>query len=501
MRSAAQVVETQEVARSRAGLFATRSLQVHHLRFLVLALDVTLLFVAGYLAIARTESAGGGVLHGTRILQAMTGIFILGFFAVLCWASRIHNPLKLVQRRWIPQIGRAVVCFGAPAVVPILVCLAFWDHADPVVRTTLQSLVMFEMAAVAFAVGSRGMLLAALPALNGRQLYRSRIAIVGSGESARRLIDWIEHSASELFEVIGVFDDRSAKRIENFDVARKIRGTTLDLIELFKFTSIDKVVVALPHHAEDRLLNVLQRLRKMPVDIALAPDLVGFHRRDQQTADLAGLKLLSLAHRPIRQPRRFMKDVFDVLVSGVALVFGAPVLLAIAVLIKLDSPGPVFFRQARQGLGDRIIHVFKFRTMRVEMADINGSQQTLRNDPRVTRLGAWLRRTSLDEVPQLINVLRGEMSLVGPRPHTPHMLIGNRHHYEIISEYSFRHRVKPGITGLAQVSGLRGAVDTPEQLRARVEMDLRYIDNWSLWLDIKILYRTFIVCISGTNAF
>jgi len=228
---------------------------------------------------------------------------------------------------------------------------------------------------------------------------------------------------------------------------------------------------------------------------------MGFNAADQETAEMAGLKLHSLAHRPIREPQRLIKTGIDFAAASAALVFLSPLLLLIASIIKFDSDGPIFFRQRRQGLGDRLFDVYKFRTMYCDLSDPKGAHQTKRGDPRVTRIGAFLRKTSLDELPQLMNVIRGEMSLVGPRPHTPHMLIGDKKHYEIVSEYSFRHRVKPGITGLAQVNGYRGAVDTPDQLKARVDLDLYYIDHWSLWLDIKILWRTAFVCFSGRNAF
>jgi polysaccharide biosynthesis protein PslA len=179
----------------------------------------------------------------------------------------------------------------------------------------------------------------------------------------------------------------------------------------------------------------------------------------------------------------------------------SPLLILVSVLIRLDSSGPILFRQPRQGLGDTLFNVYKFRTMYQDRGDTRGQQQTQRDDPRVTRIGALLRRTSIDELPQLLNVLRGEMSLVGPRPHTPHMLVGDKRIFDIIDEYSFRHRVKPGITGLAQVKGFRGAVDTPEHLRTRIDYDLYYIDHWSLWLDLKIIFRTAFICFSGANAY
>jgi lipopolysaccharide/colanic/teichoic acid biosynthesis glycosyltransferase len=187
--------------------------------------------------------------------------------------------------------------------------------------------------------------------------------------------------------------------------------------------------------------------------------------------------------------------------AALLLLLLGPLLLVLALGVKLSSPGSVFFRQERHGLGNRVFQVFKFRTMRVEMHDLGGRRQTERNDPRVTFFGAILRRTSLDELPQLINVLKGDMSLVGPRPLPLQMRVDDRLNYEIVAEYAFRHRVKPGITGLAQVKGHRGPVSSAEALRSRIACDLYYIDHWSLWLDLKILAKTSAVCVLGKNAF
>jgi putative colanic acid biosynthesis UDP-glucose lipid carrier transferase len=284
-------------------------------------------------------------------------------------------------------------------------------------------------------------------------------------------------------------------------VAPLLRGNTGDLIELYKSAPFDKIVIALPHSAEDRLLHLLRKLRQLPVDIALAPDLIGFRSANQGQSEIAGLRLYKLTDRPIRGSQRLVKGGIDRALSALALLFLSPLLLLVVLAIRLDSRGPILVRQPRQGLGDSLFQVYKFRTMHTDLGDADGRQQTQRDDPRITRIGAWLRRTSIDELPQLFNVLRGEMSLVGPRPHTPHMLIGDKQIFDLVDEYSFRHRVKPGITGLAQVNGYRGAIDTPEHLRARIDYDLYYIDHWSLWLDIKIMFRTAAICFTGVNAY
>jgi Undecaprenyl-phosphate glucose phosphotransferase len=379
--------------------------------------------------------------------------------------------------------------------------LLFIRSGETEVHHLISWLLWFEVIGVAATIAAHSFFQLVRPMLSGRTLARQRIAVIGSGESAARLIEWVELTAPGLFEMIGVFDDRDGRRTRNSSVAHQIRGNTADLVEVYKSAAVDKVVIALPHSAEARLLDILRRLRVLPVDIVLAPDLMGFNAAERETAELAGLKLHSLAHRPIREPQRLVKTAIDFAAAFAALIFLSPLLLAIAAIIKLDSAGPIFFRQRRQGLGDRLFDVYKFRTMYCELGDPKGANQTKRGDPRVTRIGAFLRKTSLDELPQIINVLRGEMSLVGPRPHTPHMLIGDKKHYEIVSEYSFRHRVKPGITGLAQVNGWRGETDTLEKMQKRVEFDHKYIREWSPWLDLKILAQTVTTVLSRKNAY
>jgi Undecaprenyl-phosphate glucose phosphotransferase len=473
-------------------------LQPQQVGYLSLVVDLILFWSAGIVAWFSTEAPASDLFRLSAI--STIGLCCVVFIG-LCRTLRIHDPLVLLHGKAASHIARALVCAGTPVLVPLLASLPLMASDDPAVHHLVDWLVAFELMAVAFSLVAQTVFHIARPVLGDRILARQRIAVVGSGEAAARLVRWVELTAPGLFDVIGVFDDRENRRTLESSVASKIRGSTADLIELYKSAAFDKIVIALPHSAEARLLHLLRSLRRLPLDIVVAPDLMGFNAADQETAEVAGLKLLSLAHRPIREPQRLVKTAIDFVVAAAALLILTPLLLVIAAAIKLDSDGPVLFRQRRHGLGDRLFDVFKFRTMYCNLGDPAGANQTKRDVPRVNWIGAMLRRTSLDELPQLFNVLRGEMSLVGPRPHSPHMLIGDKRHYEIVSEYSFRHRVKPGITGLAQVSGHRGAVDTPDQLKARIDLDLYYIDHWSLWLDFKILCRTAAVCASGLNAF
>jgi putative colanic acid biosynthesis UDP-glucose lipid carrier transferase len=477
---------------------AAAGIQPQQLAYLSLLIDVVLYVGSGAAAWTRLDPQPSDIF---KLMALTTLALTLVIFTACCRAFKTHDPLALLHSAALPRMAKVIVSAGLPGLIPLLISLPLANSNDAPVHDFIRWLLAFELLAVLTVTAAHGMFHAARPRLARTLFTPRRIAVVGSGESAARLIRWIELTAPGLFEIIGVFDDRDSRRTISSSVAHKIRGNTADLIELYKSAAFDKIVIALPHSAEARLLYLLRTLRRLPVDIVLAPDLMGFNSAEQETSEVAGLKLLSLANRPIREPQRILKAGIDVVAAATALIAISPLMLGIAVLIRLDSHGPILFRQRRHGLGDRLFDVYKFRTMYCDRGDPAGANQTRRNDPRVTRIGAILRKTSLDELPQLFNVLRGEMSLVGPRPHSPHMLIGDKRHFEIVSEYSFRHRVKPGITGLAQVNGYRGAVDTPDQLKARIDLDLYYIDHWSLWLDIKILCRTAIVCFSGLNAF
>ncbi len=498
MRSPSRKLELVGLASPVAKRGPVGHLQPQQLSYISLVIDLALFVGAGFLSWVVAAMPTGDIY---RLMAFGTTGMACIIFLGLGRAMRVHDPLHLLQTSALARMPKMVICSGLPLLIPLAIGLLFGRSGEIEVHRFVSWLLWFEIIAVAITIAAHGLFQVVRPMLSGRILARQRIAIIGSGESAARLIQWVELTAPGLFELIGVFDDRDSRRTLGSSIAHHLRGNTADLIELYKSSAFDKVVIALPHSAEARLLDLLRGLRVLPVDIVLAPDLMGFNAAEQETAEMAGLKLHSLAHRPIREPQRLIKTGIDFAAGSAALVFLSPLLVLIAALIKLDSDGPIFFRQRRQGLGDQLFDVYKFRTMYCDQGDPKGANQTKRGDPRVTKIGAFLRKTSLDELPQLINVLRGEMSLVGPRPHTPHMLIGDKRHYEIVSEYSHRHRVKPGITGLAQVSGYRGAVDTPDQLKARVDLDLYYIDHWSLWLDIKILWRTAFVCFSGRNAY
>ena len=253
--------------------------------------------------------------------------------------------------------------------------------------------------------------------------------------------------------------------------------------------------------SDDSLVETLNKLSVLSVDIHVCPPDCGLRFRDIRLARFGGVTVLNVLRHPLSDWNWFAKALEDRLLGISILLLIAPVMIAIAILIKIDSRGPVFFRQKRYGYNNELFQVLKFRTMYHDQRDERGEQLTRRNDSRITRLGRFLRRTSLDELPQFINVLRGDMSIVGPRPHATAAKAGDVLYQDAIRYYSARHRMKPGITGWAQVNGWRGETETVEQIRQRVEHDLYYIENWSVVFDIEIVLRTLLVFRGNRNVF
>lgn len=316
------------------------------------------------------------------------------------------------------------------------------------------------------------------------------VAIIGATPQAERLAERLaEGELAENIRVVGMFDEIAHHENDTGDKV-PLLGDLNALKQLCRDGLLDSVIIALPGDDPDRVRAVVSELHALPTDILLGPDLVQLELRAEAAPRFGAIPLVSISKAPMRDWWGVAKWLEDVVISTLALIFFAPLLAVIAVAIKIDSPGPVFFRQQRFGFNNREFYVYKFRTMYQALCDDEGAEATTRNDRRVTALGRFLRRSSLDELPQLLNVLRGEMSIVGPRAHPTNMRLGDQLIHHRIREYAARHRVKPGITGLAQVNGNRGEVKSVEKAEQRVELDLLYIKNWSVWLDLEIMFRT-----------
>ena len=337
--------------------------------------------------------------------------------------------------------------------------------------------------------------------LKRRGTFNQRVAIFGAGPQGARLADYILTSDKLTITIAGFFDDRQDGRVPTSLHGVPVLGNLDALVDTIRSGRIDQVIVALPWSAEARLQQVVSRLALTPVRIRLAPDLASFVFARRPVVLLGDLPVMTLFERPISGLEAWVKAIEDRVLAALALlIFGIPMAL-IALAIRMDSPGPIFFRQPREGFNNQPFRVWKFRSMYHNRAQATEIVQASRRDPRITRVGAFIRKTSLDELPQLFNVISGEMSLVGPRPHAASTRAGGRLFSDVLSSYAARHKVKPGITGWAQVCGWRGETDTEDKLVKRFEHDLYYIENWSIWLDFYVLARTVVALVAPKNAF
>jgi Undecaprenyl-phosphate glucose phosphotransferase len=347
---------------------------------------------------------------------------------------------------------------------------------------------LFLLAVVVTLSLSRPLLHRLITRLAERGQIEQRIAFYGADPASVALTrQLLESLKFPHLRFVGIADDRAREtKLEGLPML----GDLARLCDLARDGEIDQVLISGAHFTTARLEQIVEGLSEVAVDVSLIPA-QAIELSPNYSVNLLGtVPVLTLWQRPFRDMSQVMKRAEDLVFSVLAIVLLSPILLIAALLIRLTSPGPVLFVQPRVGFNNETIRVFKFRTMYTDMTDVGARQTTTRDDPRVTPVGRWLRRLSIDELPQLLNVLRGSMSLVGPRPHGTEMMVGERFYHDAVRGYAGRHRVKPGITGYAQVKGLRGEVRTIERAKRRIELDKHYVDNWSFWLDMWILLAT-----------
>ena len=326
--------------------------------------------------------------------------------------------------------------------------------------------------------------------------------MVGGGPACENLLDDLARQQNTDLRIYGVFDDRHDDRSPDVVAGYPKLGTVDDLVVFARHARLDLVIFAMPITAEQRLLQMLRKLWVLPVDIRLAAHSNKLRFRPRSYSYIGSVPVLDVFDKPIADWDVVLKMLFDRLVGALALLFLSPLMALVAVAIKLDSKGPVIFRQKRYGFNNEMIEVYKFRSMFVDRLDPTAGKLVTKDDPRVTRVGRFIRKTSLDELPQLFNVVfSGNLSLVGPRPHAVHAKAADRQYDEVVDGYFARHRVRPGITGWAQINGWRGETDTQEKLQSRVEHDLYYIENWSILFDIYILAMTPFALFKAENAY
>jgi len=450
-------VEARTLARTFAGLDA-------------LALTV--------LAVLAARAAGGGTLATAEIGRAAP--FIVGAGAAAL-ALRAFGAYAFNASEGLPgHLGRVLAAFaaaGAAALASLSVPSVWRDAAAVGVWTA-------SAAMLTAAIHIAGWELTRAWRRNGRMT--PNLVFVGATDSAERLIE--RALASREVAVLGVFDDRRARAPRDLHGVPVLGGVD-ELLEHRITPFVDRIVITVTDAARPRVRELIDRLRGLPNEVTLLIDVDGESRPDALKR-VTDAPLAFVNGRRASAERALGKRVQDLVLASVGLVLAAPLMLVIAVAVKLDGPGPVIFRQRRHGFDNETITVWKFRSMRPQCETVGQRRQVTADDDRVTRVGRFIRRTSLDELPQIFNVLRGEMSVVGPRPHPIGMMTGEAEAAKLVCEYAHRHRIKPGITGWAQINGSRGPVHTAEEVCERVALDCEYIERQSLWLDLYIVLMT-----------
>lgn len=361
---------------------------------------------------------------------------------------------------------------------------------------------VFWFLTVAFAlIVARGLITVALRSLKRKGVFNQRVAIFGSGVQSDRLARYISSNAALTIDLVGCYDDRGDRSGAGNERCLPFRGDLSILLADIRAERVDQVIVAMPLPEGVSIEEVVGKLSMLPVLIRLAPDLSEFALAGRSMVMLGDIPLMTLFERPINGVNQISKRIEDLVLGSLLLILFAPLFALVALAIKLDSPGGVFFRQDREGFNHQTFRIWKFRSMRNDALQYDQIRQATAGDRRVTRVGRFLRGSSIDELPQLINVVSGQMSLVGPRPHAPSTKVAGILFSEATQNYAARHRVKPGMTGWAQVNGWRGETDTDEKLLKRVEYDLFYIEHWSIGFDIYIIVRTFAAVLFPKSAY
>ncbi|MEM7427226.1 MAG: undecaprenyl-phosphate glucose phosphotransferase [Pseudomonadota bacterium] len=325
---------------------------------------------------------------------------------------------------------------------------------------------------------------------NTENRLNRQAVIIGGGQAAADLIEAINASSNVDVSIVGIFDDRGDERSPPEVAGYRKLGTVHDLIQFARWKRVDLLILALPLSAERRLAELTKKLWILPVDIRLSAYTQKLRFRPRAYSYIGNIPFFDVFDQPLSDWDWIVKSVFDKLIATAGIVLLAPVMAAVAVAVKLESKGPVLFRQKRYGFNNELIEVYKFRSMYADQCDADAAKLVSKSDDRVTRVGRFIRKTSLDELPQFFNVLKGDLSLVGPRPHATQAKAEEKLYDDLVEGYFARHRVKPGVTGWAQINGWRGETDTKEKILRRIEHDLYYIENWSVLLDLYILAKT-----------
>lgn len=421
-----------------------------------------------------------------RGLRIALPVHITAFILMLGSFLLIRSSRHAYRRSLLDLGDHSDTTFDA--VISSLIATALIWQAGLVDNYSRGMTLLFLLSVVVCLSISRPVLHRVITKLAQRGQIEQRIAFYGADPESVKLTRQLLGSLNfPHLRFVGIADDR-LRDAQVTDLP--MLGDLPQLCALARQGMIDQVLISGAHFSPKRLEQIVEGLSEVCVDVSLIPSQAIELAPNYRVNLLGTVPVLTLWQRPFRDMNQVVKRAEDIVLSSLALLLLSPVLLVTALLVRLTSPGPAMFVQPRVGFNNEAIRVFKFRTMYADKADIGARKTTTRDDPRVTPVGRVLRRFSIDELPQLLNVLQGSMSLVGPRPHGTEMMVGDRFYHEAVRGYAGRHRVKPGITGYAQVNGLRGEVRTIERAKRRIELDKHYVDHWSFWLDMRILFAT-----------
>ncbi|SFN68965.1 Undecaprenyl-phosphate glucose phosphotransferase [Cohaesibacter marisflavi] len=439
--------------------------------------------VLALLGIISTSMMGGAIVAGMSfpVLLSVAGAIMFSLFLL-----SVDGYSILDMNHLAPQIGRTI---GAWTMVIVLFLLIFYLSETPI-DANRGWLGVWFISGIATVSVMRAVesLLVRIWQQDGR--LERRAVIVGGGDPAAEIITSLETQENNDIRICGIFDDRDDERSPPIVAGYPKLGTVDDLVEFSRLCKIDMLIVTIPVSAEKRVLQMLHKLWILPLDIHLSAHMNKMQFRRRTYSYVGNLPTVPVFAKPIANWGGLLKRVSDVVIAGISIALLSPILIGTAIAIKLDSEGPIIFRQKRLGFNNEEVVIFKFRSLYHSQSDQNAQKSVTKNDSRVTKVGRFIRKTSIDELPQLFNVILGSLSLVGPRPHVPRQQTNERLFEEVADGYMARHKVKPGITGWAQIHGWRGEIDDDEKLKQRVEHDIYYIENWSLALDLYILAVT-----------
>ena len=473
---------------SRIGLFREHS---HSLYYLLRFVDIVLLVLAAYLSFSLyikgiLNSADG--FAGYRDPVAISVLFaLITFPAVGLYGT--WRGLSLTREIRAISIALAIIFLGLAVLSVVTKTSAYYSRMWAGLWLVFSWLLL---------VGCHSLARGFLRWMRSLGLNYRNIVIVGSGDILATVANQLMEASWAGFHIVAIFGPRDSTLPKLVSKQVYYTDKTKELAVFVRENNVDQVWIATPLSGEQCIEEVMSELHYSSVDIRYIPDIFGFRLLNHSITEVAGLPVVNLSVTPMDGVSRWVKMLEDRFLAFLILLLTSPLMLLIALFIKLDSPGPVIFKQFRHGWDGKLINVYKFRTMNRHDEKCGQVTQARKDDNRVTKFGRFLRRTSLDELPQFYNVLQGRMSIVGPRPHA---IEHNQEYMHKIDGYMLRHKVKPGITGWAQVNGFRGQTDTLDKMRKRVEFDLFYIENWSLWFDIKIIVMTLFKGFMHKNAY